>query len=159
VVIDRLWNVVLANAAAGALVAGLPAALAGPPLNVFRACLHPDGLARNTLNFPEWSLHLLEQLRRAAAVTADDGLQRLAEEVARYPNVVALHSKHRTVASEEPTLLVPLRLAIGGAELSLFTTLTTFGTAQDITLSELAVELFFPADAASDALLRASAAR
>src|SRR5436309_6248083 len=63
VVIDRQWNVVLANRAAGALTVGLPAELAGPPLNVYRVCLHPDGLAARTLNFAEWANYLLRQLR------------------------------------------------------------------------------------------------
>jgi transcriptional regulator with XRE-family HTH domain len=157
VVIDRLWNVVLTNRAAGLLVVGLPAELLGPPLNVFRVCLHPDGLARRTRNFEEWSTYLLGQLQRLAVLTADPAVTDLAEEVAAYPNVAALDDWRRRVPSDEPALLIPLRLDIDGVELSLFTTLTTFGTPQDITLSELAVELFFPADDRSDAMLHGAA--
>lgn len=154
VVIDRAWNIVLANRAAEALVADLPPHLLGPPVNVFRACLHPDGLAARTRNFAEWSAYLLEQLSRSAALTGDPALSRLLDEVMAYPTVAGGAVQSRP-AADEPTLLVPLQLdAGGGRELSLFTTLTTFGTPRDITLAELSVELFFPADDASDALLR-----
>lgn len=154
VVIDRAWNIVLANRAAEAMVADLPPHLLGPPVNVFRACLHPDGLAARTRNFAEWSAYLLEQLSRSAALTGDPALSRLLDEVMAYPTVAGGAVQSRP-AADEPTLLVPLRLdAGGGRELSLFTTLTTFGTPRDITLAELSVELFFPADDASDALLR-----
>lgn len=154
VVIDRVWNIVLANRAAEAMVADLPPHLLGPPVNVFRACLHPDGLAARTRNFAEWSAYLLEQLSRSAALTGDPALSRLLDEVMAYPTVAGGAVQSRP-AADEPTLLVPLRLdAGGGRELSLFTTLTTFGTPRDITLAELSVELFFPADDASDALLR-----
>jgi transcriptional regulator with XRE-family HTH domain len=158
VVIDRVWNVVLTNRAAVRMIEGLPPALLGPPANVFRACLHPDGLAARTRNFPDWAAYLLDQLRRVAALTGDPGSQLLLDEVQRYPNVASLDASHRLRSFDEPSLLVPLRLDAGGAELSLFTTLTTFGTPQDVTLSELAVELFFPADDASEAMLRAAAA-
>ena len=156
VVIDRQWNVVLANNAAALLTGALPRHLLGPPLNVFRACLHPDGLARATLNFADWATYLVGQLRRAALLTDDPELNKLADEVGKYPNVEELRGRRREAAFDEPELLVPLRLDVGGDELSLFTTLTTFGTPQDITLSELAVELFFPADERSDAWLRAA---
>ena len=157
VVIDRFWNVVLTNPAAGRLMQGLPLDLLGPPVNVFRVCLHPDGLARRTLNFPEWSAYLLGQLHRTATITGDPGLLELIDEVTQYPNVAALDDWRRRAASDEPALLIPLRLDIEGVELSLFTTLTTFGTPLDVTLAELAVELFFPADEASDAVLRGGA--
>jgi transcriptional regulator with XRE-family HTH domain len=156
VVIDRQWNVVLANRAAGLLTSALPAELVGPPLNVFRACLHPDGLARQTQNFDEWATYLVNQLHRTALLTDDAELNRLAIEIDEYPNVTEVRERRRDAGFDEPALLVPLRLDVGGVDLSLFTTLTTFGTPQDITLSELSVELFFPADDESDAWLRAA---
>lgn len=155
VALDRRWDVVLANRAAGALVGVLPPELAGPPTNIFRASLHPDGLAAHTVNFDEWARHLLGQLRRAVAVTGDPELRAVEEEVTAYPNVVALPDRAEALPAAGPTLLVPCRLRLGGTELSLFTTLTTFGTPRDVTLDELAVELFFPADEATDAALRA----
>jgi len=150
VVIDRAWNVMVANSAATLLVRDLPPALLGPPLNVFRVCLHPDGLAARTLNFPEWSAYLRGELHRAVVLTADPSLVSLLDEVEAYPNVVAVEH-----ADGDDSLLVPVRLEIDGRELSMFTTLTTFGTPLDVTLSELAVELFYPADDATDIALRA----
>jgi transcriptional regulator with XRE-family HTH domain len=153
VVIDRQWNVVLTNRATVALTRGLPPELVAPPLNVYRICLHPDGLAAQTLNFDEWAAYLLRQLRRSIVLTADAQLEAILAEVTAYPNVAAL-AVTRAAAWDEPPLLIPFRLAMGDAELSLFTMLTTFGTPQDVTLDELAVELFFPADDGTDAMLR-----
>jgi transcriptional regulator with XRE-family HTH domain len=153
-VLDRYWNVVAANAAAAALTASIPEALLGPPLNVFRASLHPDGLASSTLNFADWASYLVATLRRLVARTADPVLDALLAEVMGYPNVAELVSTPGWAPDEAP-LLVPCRLLLGGAELSLFTTLTTFGTPGDITLDEVAVELFYPADDATDRALRA----
>jgi transcriptional regulator with XRE-family HTH domain len=154
VVIDRQWNVVLANAAASAITAGLPEALRQPVTNVYRICLHPDGLASVTTNFTDWATYLLHQLRRSIVLTGDPELERLAAEVRAYPNVAALASSEAADHWDDPPLLVPFRLRAGDEELSLFTTLTTFGTPRDVTLDELAVELFFPADDRTDVLLR-----
>jgi transcriptional regulator with XRE-family HTH domain len=155
VLIDRQWNVVLANRAALGLTAGLPDALLGPPLNVFRLCLHPDGLAGRTLNFDDWSGYLVRQLRRSIMLTDDSELRALDAEIQAYPNVAALPGSARISEWDDPPLLVPIRLAAGEEELSMFTTLTMFGTPRDVTLDELAVELFFPADDRTDELLRA----
>jgi transcriptional regulator with XRE-family HTH domain len=154
VVLDRQWNVVLANTAARALVSVVPQELAGPPLNIFRASLHPDGLAAHTRNFAQWGTYLLTQLHRLVVMTADTDLTRLEAEVTAYPNVVELTNRQRRSAWDEPPLLVPCELTMGGVEVSLFSTLTTFGTPRDITLEELVVELFFPADDATEAFLR-----
>jgi transcriptional regulator with XRE-family HTH domain len=151
VVIDRGWNVVLANPAAARLTADLPADLTSPRLNVFRVCLHPDGLAKQTLNFKVWGSYLLGQLRRLDDLSNDPEVAALYEEVRQYPGVAALDTTDRSL--EEPPLLVPWNVRLGEHELSLFTTLTTFGTPRDITLDELAVELFYPADDATTRLL------
>ncbi|OBI54582.1 helix-turn-helix domain-containing protein [Mycobacterium sp. E787] len=155
IVIDRCWNIVGTNAAASALTAGLPAELLGPPANVYRLSLHPDGLAGRTLNFPEWAGYLLHQLRRTIAITGDPGLQALEDEVRRYPGVAGAAKARSAPPDNADALLVPFVLDVGGRQpLSMFTTLTTFGTPLDVTLAELAVELFYPADAASAALLQ-----
>ena len=154
VVIDRHWNVVLTNPAASALVAGLPAALLEPPLNVYRVCLHPDGLASRTRNFREWGGYLLQQLHRTVVLTNDAELIALQQEVSAYPNVLALGATPRWATWDEPPLLVPVVIERDADLLSMFTTLTTFGTPRDVTLDELAVELFFPADDATDEVLR-----
>jgi transcriptional regulator with XRE-family HTH domain len=154
VLIDRCWNIVGANAAASALTAGLPAGLLGPPANIYRICLHPDGLAGRTLNFADWAGYLLHQLRRTVALTGDSTLQALDTEVRDYPGVADV-APGRGVPQGSASLLVPLVLDVGGGQrLSLFSTLTTFGTPRDVTLDELAVELFYPADAGSADLLR-----
>jgi transcriptional regulator with XRE-family HTH domain len=154
VVVDRAWNIVLANKAAGAITAGLPDHLLGPPPNVYRLSLHPEGLAERTLNFPEWAAHLLHQLGRSVALTGDPALAALEAEVRAYPGVAEAVGSLSASPLERVPLLVPFRLDLGnGQELSLFTTLTTFGTPRDVTLDELAVELFYPADDESARLL------
>lgn len=159
IVLDRQWNIILANAAAHRMVAGLPMALTTPTVNVFRMSLHPDGLAAITVNFDEWCAAMLAQLRRLVVVSVDPTLVELEREVLAYPNVAA-HVRTAPALdglANEPTLLVPCCLQVGGAELSLFTMLTTFGTPRDITIDEIAVELFYPADDATARALRAAA--
>jgi transcriptional regulator with XRE-family HTH domain len=153
-VLDRQWNVVLANRSALALVGSLPDHLSRPLLNVFRVSLHPEGLAAVTENFPEWAAYLLGSLRRAVSITGDAAMAALEREVMAYPNVAALASTATAPAVVEAPLLVPCVLRMPQGRLSLFTTLTTFGTPRDITLDELSVELFYPADESSEQLLR-----
>lgn len=153
-VIDRLWNAVMPNEAATRLIEHLPPELVGPPTNIFRICLHPDGLAKQTINFPEWARHLLHHLRHLVAVTADPQAQRLADEVLSYPTVAMIDRCHPTMPTEEPDPFVPWRLEVAGVQLSFFTTLTVFGTPQNVTLAELAIELFYPADEATAVALR-----
>ncbi len=154
VVIDRQWNSVLSNEPAWRMVDGVPDELIGPPTNVFRVSLHPDGLAGRTHNFAEWSAYLLGHLHRLVVITGDPDAARLEEEVTGYPNVAALSNwRHRSAIDEPPALLIPWQLEVGGVLHSYFTTLTSFGTPQDITLAELAVELFYPADLATEAAL------
>jgi transcriptional regulator with XRE-family HTH domain len=155
VVIDRQWNIVLTNAAAAALTDGLPPELTTPPLNVYRICLHPEGLSSRTLNFDEWASYLLQQLRRSIVLTGDPELEALASEIAAYPNLAELIDDAHSSSLDESALLIPLRIAVGDDQLSLFTTLTTFGTPRDVTLDELAIELFFPADDHTEKVLAA----
>jgi hypothetical protein len=102
-------------------------------------------MAPRTINFAEWSAHLLQRVRREIEVTGDAALERLYEELVSYPNVQPAGAQH----SLESELLLPLRLRVEDGELAFFTTLTTFGTAADVTLSELAIEAFYPANAAT----------
>jgi transcriptional regulator with XRE-family HTH domain len=155
VVIDRGWNILLANAAASALTAEVPEVVMSPVPNVFRLCLHPDGLAAQTVNFDEWAGYLVRQLRRTILLTADATLVDIETEVSEYPNVARIARQAGRQSTDEQPILVPFVLAAGEARLSFFTTLTTFGTPLDVTLDELAVELFFPADEFTDQALRA----
>ena len=154
VVLNRWWDVVLANRAAATLTNLLPMSLC-EPLNLFRASLHPDGFAKFTRNFDEWGTYLVNQLRRLVVLTADPTLRDIEAEVRAYPAVRALTDREGwSEWSETTPLLVRCELTRGDVELSLFTTLTTFGTPRDITLDELAIELFYPADEATEAALR-----
>lgn len=143
IAVDRYWNLVSMNAAAAVLASAVPPELMGPPPNVYRMSLHPDGLARLVINFAEFAHHLLARLRHDARVSADPELGALLEEVESYPTVRALPRPsidHRSV-------VVPVRLRHPRGELAMFTTIATFGTPVDVTVAELALETFFPADA------------
>jgi transcriptional regulator with XRE-family HTH domain len=151
VVIDAGWEMVAANDAVSLLTEGSAAALLEPPVNVLRLSLHPDGMAPRIVNLPEWRAHLLDRLGRDIETTADPALIALRDELAGYPSPrPASHPDSRAI-------LVPLRLRVRDAVLSLFSTTTVFGTPRDVMLSELAIESFYPADAPTAAFLRASA--
>jgi transcriptional regulator with XRE-family HTH domain len=148
--VDRHWTLVAANQATQRLLAAsVSPALLAPPVNVLRASLHPEGLARAIANLPAWRGHILARLRQQIAATADPVLIELAAELAAYPGGV----EHP--APGDAGLVLPLRLRHGDTILSLFGTVTVFGTPVDITLAELAIEAFYPADAATEAALRA----
>jgi hypothetical protein len=147
VVVDRQWNLVLANDALLRLIDGIAPVLIEPPANTLRATLHPDGLAARIVNFDEWSGHVIHRLGREIAVTGDPELQALLDELLTYPSVRAEPPPPGEAAAAE--ILLPLRIRHGGRTLALFGTLTTFGTAADVTLSELALEAFYPADDAT----------
>ena len=149
-VIDRHHNLVSGNDALGALTEGVAPELLEPPANTLRVSLHPAGMAPRVLNLEEWSAHLLHRLRREAALTADPELRRLHDELAGYPGV-CLESPRDEGASG--AIVVPLRLRAGERELAFFSTISTFGSAVDITLDELMIEAFYPANAATAAHL------
>ncbi|HKE77130.1 MAG TPA: helix-turn-helix transcriptional regulator [Acidimicrobiales bacterium] len=151
IAVDRHWDLVGANAPAGAIMSdGVDPALLAPTCNAIRVVLHPDGLASRVVNFAQYAANLVDRLRREAGAYADDRLGELIEEICGYPGVAGSPSPGATAAE----LFVPLVLRTGEGELTFFSTLTTFGTARDITVEELAIESFFPADAATAAVLR-----
>ena len=152
--LDRHWNVVLLNRAAEKFMALLPSELRTPEINIFRASLHPQGFAAFTKNFAEWGSYLLQVLQRLMLSARDDGILALVEEVHAYPTVIALKQQTAISQPSEPSLLVPCIVELYGQELSLFTTLTTFGSPRDITLHELCVELFYPADTQTEVFLK-----
>ncbi len=156
VALDRHWNIVIANAPAQRMVALVPPELLALPHNIFRLGLHPRGIAAHTANFDEWGRYMLRELQRLADSAIDPAATALLEEVRGYPNVQALLATPPKAAPPYP-LLVPCVLNLAGQRLSLFTTLATFGSPRDVTLAELTVELFYPADAATEAALRAMA--
>jgi transcriptional regulator with XRE-family HTH domain len=150
-VLDRHWNLVLANAAIAPLLEGIAPELLEPPANALRATLHPGGMAPRILNFDEWSAHLVHRLRREIALTGDPELELLLDEVLGYPGVRDEPPAADAAAAAE--IVLPLQLQGEHGRLSFFSTLTTFGTAADVTLAELAVEAFYPADAETAAAL------
>ena len=131
-------------------MAGLPEELLAPPLNVLRASLHPDGLARRIVNLGEWKAHLMGRLARQVALSGDPALRTLRDELAAYPA-----PEPEPAALPRDDVVVPLRLRSDAGELSFFSTVTTFGTPMDITVEELSIESFFPADEHTAAALRA----
>lgn len=152
IAVDRHWNLVMANAAAGFFLEAVAdrSLLAGRP-NVLRISLHPGGLAPLIVNLAEWRAHLLARLSRQVDDHADPELAALERELRALP---APATPHRGRADGN-LIAVPLRLRVGGEELAFISTITVFGTPLDVTLSELAVESFFPADDATAAFLRA----
>ena len=146
VAIDRQWELVAANAPALALLTdGVSPELLEPPANTLRVTLHPDGLAPRIANLAEYSAHLLHLVEREAAATGDPALVALHAELRGYPGVEASPPLHDPANS----LFIPLRLG----ELSFFSTIARFGTALDVTVAELAIESFFPADEKTAAAL------
>ena len=147
VVVDRTWTLVEANAAIALLTEGVDDALLTPPVNVLRLSLHPDGMAPRIVNLAEWRAHLLGRLHRQALATGDPALHELHTELRGYPGGEA--------DPPGPTeVVVPLRYRRGAAELSFFSISAVFGTPLDVTVAELAIESFFPADEATAKVLR-----
>jgi transcriptional regulator with XRE-family HTH domain len=141
IAIDRHWTLVAANRSVAPLLAGVDAELLKPPVNALRLSLHPKGLAPRIVNLTEWRAHLLERLRRQVDISADAVLVELLKELRAYPAPSLPHKVNGA------GVVVPFRLRYGDRVLSFLSTTTVFGTPVEITLSELALESFFPADA------------
>ncbi|SIQ84690.1 helix-turn-helix domain-containing protein [Pseudacidovorax sp. RU35E] len=159
--IDRHWGMVAANALVPRLLEGVAASLLTPPVNVLRLSLHPEGLAPRIVNLRAWRMHLLERLAHQIGATADPALQALHQELSGYAVPPEPDTEAGMAAGQSDALAgiaVPLRLRMGDdTVLSLISTTTVFGTPVDITLQDLAIEAFFPADAATAAALAALA--
>jgi transcriptional regulator with XRE-family HTH domain len=153
--IDRRWQLVSANAAVASLLAGVDEALLKPPVNVLRLSLHPSGLAPRIANLAEWRTHLLLRLRTQIEQTADAVQINLLAELSKFPATNMLKPHMPPPRDETAGVFVPLQLVTDAGKLSFISTTTVFGTPIDVTLSELALECFFPADdATAEALLR-----
>ncbi|WP_299789298.1 helix-turn-helix transcriptional regulator [Ramlibacter sp.] len=150
--VDRHWNLLAHNAAVPLLLAGVAAQLLQPPVNVLRLSLHPQGLASRIVNLAQWRQHLFERLHQQIAVTADAGLQALERELRGYPALVTGEDEH--IDGEVLGIAAPLRLRTEAGVLSFISTTTVFGSPVDVTLQELALETFFPADPETAAALR-----
>jgi transcriptional regulator with XRE-family HTH domain len=157
--VDRHWTLVSANASVGLLLAGIEPRLMEPPVNVLRLGLHPEALGPRVENYAQWREHTLVRLRQQIAATADPILVELLAELESYPAPLAAAPEPGTAGAPAPTaagdsdqatdygsVVVPFRLRTDHGVLSFISTTTVFGTPLDITLSELAIESFFPAD-------------
>ncbi|KIZ15441.1 helix-turn-helix domain-containing protein [Streptomyces natalensis] len=151
-VVDGTYHVQAANRGITMLLEGIDPALLRPPLNAMRITLHPDGLAPRIRNFLEWRGHLLAQMERQLAVLRSAPLRELYEEVRGYP----LPEGGREVASfgDHPPFALPMVIEHDGHVLSFISTIATFNTPMDVTVSELAVETFLPADPETVTYLR-----
>lgn len=149
--IDRQWNLLAANASVAPFLAGLPAELLGPPLNVLRVSLHPQGLAPRIVNLAQWRAYLLMRLQHDIDISGDPQLLELQAELLSYP------APDEAVEPPADCVLMALQFQTAQGVLSLIGTTTVFGTPNDVTLAELALETFFPADAESAQYLLALA--
>jgi transcriptional regulator with XRE-family HTH domain len=150
VITDRLGDLVSDNDAFRPLVEGVAPALLAPPVNIARLLLHPLGMAPRILNLDVWGVHVVDAVRQRSLRDPDERIRALAAELEQYvprrpPEPV---SDYRGVA-------VPLRLRLAGGELQLLTTLAHFRTTTDVTLAELTLEAFLPADDATGRALAA----
>jgi len=155
-VVDRGWRMLAANGALAPLLAGVADWLLQPPVNVLRLSLHPEGLGPRIANYGEWRAHILERLENQVEATADPELEALRTELAAYPTPQQDAGERPGGAEAElGGVAVPLRIRTEAyGVLAFFSTTTVFGTPLDITLAELALETFLPADARTGEVLR-----
>lgn len=155
--VDRHWNLLAANATARYLMATVAPALLEPPVNVLRLSLHPDGLAGRIANYREWRSHILWRLAALSENSGDPALAALAAEFEGYPVPLGARPYRPSPAGDRDAIAVSLQLETEAGRLDFLSTTTVFGTALDITLAELTIETFFPADAETAAKMRALA--
>lgn len=152
--VDRHWQMVFANRAVAPLLAGADARLLQPPVNVLRLSLHPAGLAPRIVNLRQWRAHILERLARQIETSGDGGLIALRDELKDYPVPVDAMPYRAVAVDPLGGVAVPLDLRSASGLLRFLSTTTVFGTALDISLAELTIESFFPADAETAAAMR-----
>lgn len=150
--VDRHWTMLAANRAVAHLVAGAEPTLLRPPVNVLRLTLHPAGLAPRIVNLGPWRAHIIARLRRQIEVSGDRGLMELLEEIRDYPVPRGVTSVGHE--DDQGMIAIPFQLATIDGVLSFFSTTTLFGTPVDITVAELAIEAFLPADPETAAIMR-----
>ena len=150
VVVNRWWELVEANAGIALFTRDVKPELLEPPVNVLRLSLHPDGMAPRIANLPEWRAHLLDRLRRQATAAGDARLAGLHDELAAYPGDSADFRAPPPAATD---VVVPLRYRADAGDLTFLSITAVVGTPMDVTVSELAIESFYPADAATAAAL------
>jgi len=141
--VDRHWNMVAANKTVPLMLEGVATELLAPPVNVLRLSLHPHGLAQKIVNLHEWREHLISRLKKQVEDTADFELEALLKELIAYK---PLTSRREKALKTEGGIIIPLKIETQFGTLSFISTTTVFGTPVDVTVSEIALETFFPAD-------------
>ncbi|MFE3602555.1 helix-turn-helix domain-containing protein [Streptomyces sp. NPDC059142] len=161
-VVDGTYTVVAANRGIAMLLDGVDRKLLAPPLNAMRLTLHPEGLAPRIRNLPEWRRHLLDQMGRQLALNRSPALRELYEEVAAYPPpepraepVAGAEPAAAEAPAAVPLLALPMVIEHDGRTLSFVSSISTFNTPMDVTVAELAIETFVPADPETVAYLAA----
>jgi transcriptional regulator with XRE-family HTH domain len=149
--VDRHWTMLATNRACSVFLAGVDESLLEPPVNALRLTLHPKGLAPRIENLAQWRAHLLARVARDLDITADPLLDELLKELHSYGGGEGAE-EHAEL--QHPEIVVPLKLRTEAGVLSCFSTTTVFGTATEVTLSELVLEAFYPADEQSAEILR-----
>ncbi|MFI2288026.1 helix-turn-helix domain-containing protein [Streptomyces niveus] len=162
-VVDGTYTLVAANRGLALIMEGVPEHLLAPPVNAMRVILHPEGAARRIRNFRQWRGHLLDQMERQIALARSDALRALYEEVAAYPppegvddGVDETEDTEDTAAFALGNFALPLRIEHGGQVLTFLSSISTFNTPMDVTVAELAIETFLPADPATAKYLQSA---
>ncbi len=150
-ILDRAGTLLAANSAFDAFVEGADEQLLAHPANLYRLALHPCGLAPRIRNFPQWSRHVVENLHQAHLRDPDERLAALSAELSAYIP--------ESAGSSPLGFAVPLDIASAHGDLRLMTTISTFATAVDVTVSELKLEAFLPVDEQSAESLRRAVGR
>ncbi|MCA6090826.1 helix-turn-helix transcriptional regulator [Streptomyces sp. SCA3-4] len=154
-VVDGTYGVVAANSGITMLLDGVAEPLLTPPLNAMRITMHPQGLAPRILNYPQWRGHLLHQMQRQLALHRSAALRALYDEVSAYPMPKPPAAAPPAGEEDVPPFALPMVIEHAGRTLSFISTIATFNTPMDVTVSELALETFLPADAETAAALHA----
>ncbi|MEV8363545.1 helix-turn-helix domain-containing protein [Streptomyces niveus] len=162
-VVDGTYTLVAANRGLALIMEGVPEHLLAPPVNAMRVILHPEGAARRIRNFRQWRGHLLDQMERQIALARSDALRALYEEVAAYPPPEGVddgpdepEDAEDTAAFALGNFALPLRIEHGGQVLTFLSSISTFNTPMDVTVAELAIETFLPADPATAKYLQSA---
>ncbi|MEV8421979.1 helix-turn-helix domain-containing protein [Streptomyces niveus] len=162
-VVDGTYTLVAANRGLALIMEGVPEHLLAPPVNAMRVILHPEGAARRIRNFRQWRGHLLDQMERQIALARSDALRALYEEVAAYPppegvddGLDKTEDAEDTAAFALGNFALPLRIEHGGQVLTFLSSISTFNTPMDVTVAELAIETFLPADPATAKYLQSA---
>jgi transcriptional regulator with XRE-family HTH domain len=157
--IDRHWNLIAANRSLGVLLDNIDPALLEPPINVLRISMHPNGLGPHIIDADRWREHVLARLQRQIEATADPQLEALHTELREYQTPPEQFDATGIAVHRYQHMVIPMRLRTEHGVLSFLTTTTVFGTPLDVTLAELAIESFYPADAQTASVLRSLATR